>query len=123
MSVKADSLTPLSSNFPTALELSHLRTKQTPQEEIPALVGTAIDHIPQNPEQKVELFLSLFQARSSVYPKRWENSHKGTKGYSPACRNEWVKELCGLTSFSLALINWRSFASSSDSAFSYRASL
>lgn len=76
-------------------ELSHLRTKQTLQEEMPALIGTTAALVPQNPDQKVELFLSLFRARSSVYPKLWENSQRGTKGYSPACRNEWVKELCG----------------------------
>ncbi|MFN8847555.1 MAG: TOTE conflict system archaeo-eukaryotic primase domain-containing protein [Bdellovibrionales bacterium] len=78
-----------------AAELSHLRTKQTPQEEMPALIGATTALAPQNPDQKIELFLGLFQARSSVYPKLWENSQKGTKGYSPACRNEWVKELCG----------------------------
>lgn len=76
-------------------ELEHLRAQKTSIEEMPAIFGTVTSNIPQSPEQKIELFLNLFTARSSVYPKLWENSQKGTKGYSPACKNEWVKELCG----------------------------
>jgi hypothetical protein len=41
------------------------------------------------------LFLKLFRARESVFPKLWENRAKGIKGYSPACKNEWVRGVCG----------------------------
>ena len=37
-----------------------------------------------NPEEKIALFLELFGARRDVYPKFWENTHSGKKGYSPA---------------------------------------
>jgi superfamily II DNA or RNA helicase len=49
---------------------------------------------PSTPEEKVVLFLSLFRAREDLFPKLWENVRKGTKGYSPACRNEWVPGVC-----------------------------
>ena len=29
-----------------------------------------------------------------MYPKLWENPKSGGKGYSPACRNEWVRGVC-----------------------------
>lgn len=40
------------------------------------------------------MFLSMFRCRQDVFPRLWENSRKGTKGYSPACLNEWVPGLC-----------------------------
>jgi superfamily II DNA or RNA helicase len=46
------------------------------------------------PAEKVALFLSLFGARRSVYPKFWENPKAGKKGYSPVCANEWQRPLC-----------------------------
>ena len=57
--------------------------------ELPLGKGT-----PGTNEEKVDLFLSLFGARRSVYPKLWINLKKGSKGYSPACSNEWVHGLC-----------------------------
>lgn len=47
-----------------------------------------------SPTDKVTLFRSLFRGRSDVYPKLWINSKNGTKGYSPACTNEWVRGVC-----------------------------
>jgi len=29
-----------------------------------------------------------------VYPKLWQNQKTGKKGYSPACANEWIREVC-----------------------------
>jgi hypothetical protein len=44
--------------------------------------------------EKVTLFRSLFRGRDDVYPKLWENSRAGKKGYAPACANEWVRGVC-----------------------------
>jgi superfamily II DNA or RNA helicase len=44
---------------------------------------------------KVALFQSLFRGREDVYPRRWENATTGKAGYAPACRNEWVRGVCG----------------------------
>ncbi len=46
------------------------------------------------PGDKVDLFLRLFRGRDDVYPKLWLNQKTGKKGYSPACANEWVREVC-----------------------------
>ncbi len=43
---------------------------------------------------KIRLFMSLFKGRDDVYAKRWENSNKGTSGYSPVCLNQWQEGLC-----------------------------
>jgi len=50
--------------------------------------------VPSSSQEKVALFLDLFRGRTDVYPKRWVNAKKGTKGYSPACANEWVRSVC-----------------------------
>ena len=44
--------------------------------------------------EKVALFRSLFRGREDVYPKLWENTRTGKKGYAPACANEWVRGVC-----------------------------
>jgi hypothetical protein len=44
---------------------------------------------------KIALFRSLFRGRDDVFPRRWENAKKGKTGYSPVCRNEWVRGICG----------------------------
>jgi len=44
-------------------------------------------------DENLQLFMSLFQGRTDVFAKRWEN-RQGRSGYSPACRNEWVRETC-----------------------------
>ncbi len=46
------------------------------------------------PTEKINLFKSLFKGREDVFATRWENSKKGTSGYSPACGNEWVRGIC-----------------------------
>lgn len=50
--------------------------------------------VPHSPDEKIALFLRLFRCRADVYPKLWENPKTGKKGYSPACRNEWVRGIC-----------------------------
>ena len=49
---------------------------------------------PSTSAGKVALLMDLFRGRADVYPKRWESANKGTKGYSPACSNEWVQGVC-----------------------------
>ena len=49
---------------------------------------------PSASKRKIELFMGLFRGRSDVYPKHWVNTRKDTKGYSPACGNEWVRGAC-----------------------------
>ncbi len=44
---------------------------------------------------KLTLFADLFRGREDVFPRRWENLKTGKSGYAPACRNEWVRGICG----------------------------
>src|SRR5690606_2553046 len=43
---------------------------------------------------KIKLFRSLFRGREDVFPRRWQNANSGKSGYSPVCRNEWVRGIC-----------------------------
>ena len=47
-----------------------------------------------DPQEKIELFRSLFRGRDDVYPRRFESRKTGKTGYSPVCANEWVRGLC-----------------------------
>ena len=46
------------------------------------------------PEAKVAFFRSLFQGRTDVYSRRWENRKTGKAGYAPVCQKEWLPGLC-----------------------------
>ncbi len=61
---------------------------------VPKLGTPASAKVPRIPKEKVDLFLRLFRCREDVYPKLWENKKRGTKGYSPACQNEWRQGIC-----------------------------
>jgi len=43
---------------------------------------------------KIALFRSLFKGREDVYVKRFESKKTKNSGYSPVCRNEWVRGIC-----------------------------
>lgn len=45
-------------------------------------------------EEKITLFMSYFRGRDEVYARLWVNDRTGKRGYSPACKNEWVRPLC-----------------------------
>jgi len=70
-------------------QLAALRNQShvTPPPSVPAAA-------PSTPHEKAALFLALFRARESVYPRLWENPASGKKGYAPVCRNEWVRGVC-----------------------------
>lgn len=57
---------------------------------------------PSTPDDRIALFCRLFRCRDDVFPKLWESAAKGTKGYSPACQNEWVRSLCNKKSVKCA---------------------
>ncbi|MEH6650501.1 MAG: DEAD/DEAH box helicase family protein [Motiliproteus sp.] len=45
------------------------------------------------PDQKIQLFGSLFRGRTDLFASRWENQ-SGRSGYSVACHNEWKRGIC-----------------------------
>ena len=44
--------------------------------------------------ERVRLFRQLFRGREDVFARLWVNPKKQTKGYAPACANEWVRGVC-----------------------------
>jgi hypothetical protein len=44
--------------------------------------------------EKIALFRSLFRGRVDVYPRRFQNQKTQKSGYAPACKNEWVRNVC-----------------------------
>ena len=74
--------------------LSSLQKTQDPSPKNPAPLSEPHGTAPSRAAEKVALLMGLFRGRADVYPKRWENAKQGTKGYSPACRNEWVQGVC-----------------------------
>ena len=51
-------------------------------------------HAKSSSQEKIALFLELFHGREDMYAKRWYNFKTQKAGYSPACRNEWVRGVC-----------------------------
>jgi hypothetical protein len=45
-------------------------------------------------EQKIALFRPLFRGREDVYPRRFESKPTGKRGFTPVCRNEWIRPIC-----------------------------
>ena len=75
-------------------QLSSLGKLQDPNAPSSVAHSDARGKAPSTSEEKVALFMKLFRGRADVFPKRWENANKGTKGYSPACSNEWIPGVC-----------------------------
>lgn len=69
--------------------------KQSSDENTTAYLGIkASKNPPETPEEKINLFLKLFRCREEVFPRFWENTKSGKKGYSPVCGNEWKRSVC-----------------------------
>jgi hypothetical protein len=58
---------------------------------------------------KIRLFMSLFRGRDDVHARRWENRRKGTSGYAPVCRNEWLPGVCAKPGGSCAGCNSKAY--------------
>jgi len=76
--------------------LSSIESESSAQQGHRAVQQTSLPTTsgPSTSAEKVALFMDLFRGRADVYPKRWVNTKKNTKGYSPACGNEWARGLC-----------------------------
>lgn len=66
--------------------LEQRKQLQAPSSKIPVIEKFS-------PEEKIQLFSSLFRGRSDVFAVRWENQ-AGRSGYSVACHKEWKPGLC-----------------------------
>lgn len=45
-------------------------------------------------QENILLFKQYFRGQENVYARLWINQRSHKKGYSPACKNEWIRALC-----------------------------
>ncbi len=64
--------------------------------------GTTPDIFELSCDEKVKLFRSYFRGRDEVHAKLWISRKTGKRGYSPACKNEWVTGICNKTAMKCA---------------------
>jgi superfamily II DNA or RNA helicase len=75
--------------------LAELKRQRTIERPVSLPESPAAVTMSASTDAKIALFRSLFRGREDVFPRRWENLKTGKSGYSPACRNEWVRGICG----------------------------
>ena len=57
-------------------------------------LSCAVVHKYSSPDEKIQLFRSLFRGREDVFAKRWYSAKSEKSGYSPVCANEWREGVC-----------------------------
>ncbi len=82
------------------------------QESKPTLRASAA----LTPEQKIAIFRGLFRGRTDIYAYRWQNK-QGRSGYSVACDNEWVQDICNKPRIKCQDCNHRQFSELNDQVF------
>lgn len=50
---------------------------------------------PMGMAELITLYRELFYGRQDVFAVRWDNEKDGKQGYSPKCKNEWDRNICG----------------------------
>ena len=54
------------------------------------------------PQEKIDLYASLFVGRQDVFALRWYNAKSDKSGYSPVCENKWQSGKCDMKKYSCA---------------------
>lgn len=52
-----------------------------------------------SPQEKIQLFRSLFKGREDVFARRWYSKTMVKSGYQPVCENEWNEQFCDKKKF------------------------
>jgi len=82
-------------NLPKKNTTVTLQQTEAPEQE--DSISTPSINKYSTPDEKIELFQSLFQGRTDVYAKRCYSKKHGSSYYIPSCKNEWIKGLCDRT--------------------------
>ncbi|WP_321899972.1 TOTE conflict system archaeo-eukaryotic primase domain-containing protein [Paraburkholderia heleia] len=80
----------------TALLRAAVPVEGKPGQAIPGdsqAAGRSAGTATLSPQQKVQLFRSLFRGRTDVYPLRWESRNSGKPGYAPACAHGHLRKI------------------------------
>ena len=82
----------------------------------PTSAAPAEAALPRPPQEKLEIFRSLFRGRPDVYPTRFESA-AGKQGYGPACANKFVKGVCELPKVKCGECKNQNFFPADDTAY------
>ena len=66
------------------------------------------------PQEKIELFKSLFIGRKDVFARRYYNTKTGQGGYVPVCHNEWQYGVCDKKKYKCSVCPNAAFAHITD---------
>ncbi len=67
-----------------------------------------------SPEEKIQIFRSLFRGREDVYPKLWASKKTDKAGYSPVCQKEWLSGVCRKPAVKCSECDHRAFSPVTD---------
>ena len=87
----------LEENKKLKAELALLKDKTglvMPEAEATPQISISSINKHSSPEEKINLFRSLFKGREDVFARRWYSKTTDKSGYQPVCENEWNEELC-----------------------------
>ena len=79
-------------------------------------MSTAISFVTRlsSPQEKINLFKSIFVGREDVFALRWFNKKTNKSGYSPVCANKWQSGKCDLKKFSCSKCPYKSLVKLDD---------
>ena len=88
-------------------ETASAHSPQMPQKAFTANADTLpLPHAPVNrnsaPQEKINLYTSLFIGREDVFALRWYNAKSNKSGYSPVCENKWKTGKCDMKKYACA---------------------
>ncbi|MBO4639941.1 MAG: type III restriction endonuclease subunit R, partial [Treponema sp.] len=70
-----------------------------------------------SPQEKINLFKTLFSGRQDVFALRWFNAKSNKSGYSPVCGNKWLSGKCDLKKYSCTTCPYKLPVALSDNYF------
>ncbi len=92
----------LEENKKLKAELALLKDKTglvMPETEASPQISISSINKHSSPEEKINLFRSLFKGREDVFARRWYSKTTDKSGYRPVCENEWNDEFCDKKKF------------------------
>ena len=72
------------------------------KQQIPQTAANALVNRNSTPQEKINLYTSLFVGRQDVFALRWYNAKSNKSGYSPVCENKWHSGKCDMKKYSCA---------------------
>lgn len=107
----------LEENKKLKAELALLKDKTglvMPEAEATPQISISSINKHSSPEEKINLFRSLFKGREDVFARRWYSKTTDKSGYQPVCENEWNEELCDKKKYKCSICPNRKLMSLTD---------